>query len=349
LPDGFDLGGHFKAFDGSELLFSGLDGAGGFAEYASTTETEWRDSISASESTPWGDSGLLGALFAGLTSGKPFVVALLEALGQAVFGGLSSIADTVVDWFESLGDAFSGKWTGIEIASTTATQATSQIAVLLAGSIASDVVGGVAVSDEFNGSSASDLGANFTRLSDGAGAGTFGPDGLGAAVWTTSGSSTRRHMDRHNTTLATDYQAVLFVPSELGFLTSGDAYLIGRCDSALDDFVYAKISRTNVEIGCKVGGTWQTPFDDVTLSYPYAAAGDQWLFLIGTDTDDRQFIVKRNGVTQLSVTDSGDVSVIDAANRYCGLGAQALGASGSQARPPSFNMWAGYDRLSTSI
>ncbi len=324
------------------------DGTGGFADYAATTQSEWEDSITAQESAPWGAGGLLGALFEGLASGKPFVVALLEALGAAVFGGLTAVADTVGDWFDSLGDAFSGKWTGIEIASTTATAASSQVAVLLAGSVASDVVGGVVVSDEFNSSSASDLGSNFTRLSDGAGAGTFGPDGLGSAVWTVSGSSTRRHIDRHDTPLSTDYQAVLFVPSELGIFTAGDAYLIGRCDSALDDFVYAKISYYNVEIGCKVGGTWQTPFADFDL-VTYAAAGDQWLFLIGTATDDRQFILKRNGVTQLSVTDSGDVSVIDAANRYCGLGAQALAGSGTQFRSPSFNMWAGYDRLSTSV
>jgi len=71
------------------------DGTGGFAAYAATTQSEWESTITTAESAPWGDAGLLGALFAGLSSGKPFVVALIEAIIAEVFEGVTSAAETV--------------------------------------------------------------------------------------------------------------------------------------------------------------------------------------------------------------------------------------------------------------
>jgi len=82
----------------------------GIADFAATTEEEWEDSITATETAPWGESGLLGALFAGLTSGKPFVVALIEAILAATVEGLTTAAETVEDALIDLASGFDGKW-----------------------------------------------------------------------------------------------------------------------------------------------------------------------------------------------------------------------------------------------
>ena len=176
------------------------DGAGGFADYASTTETEWRDSIAASETTPWGNAGLLGALFAGLSSGKPFVVALVEAIIESVFDGVTSLADNVTDALTDLGANFSGKWYDVANAVDAASYANAQLAALTRPIV-----------DLFDGA-AGDLSSNWDVSTVDSGGGEIQQDGAGNAEWDAFGGVNRGNRCRWNAgQTATNSQLITIV------------------------------------------------------------------------------------------------------------------------------------------
>jgi len=217
--------------------------------------------------------------------------------------------------------------------------------------LASGVTSGVAVNDPFSGSAASTLGASWTRTSDGSGAGTFGPNGAGSAVWTASGNGTRRHVDRYNTPLFTGIQAVMAVlsPPDLGDSNGTPyTYLLGRMNSAGDTFVYCRISKTNVAVGKCVSGTWYAPWKSQDSTN---AGGDQWTFLLGTNGSLSEMVVIKNGYVQIQHT---DVTGSATGNLYVGLASQSSPSrSGSlrvgfvQKKPGSFDVWAAADRQSS--
>ena len=106
---------------------------------------------------------------------------------------------------------FLGLFNAVAVAQKSANFANITNTITKATTLAAAVSGGVAVTDAFNGSSANDFGASWSRSSSGAGAGFYGPNGSGTAVWKPSGNLPRMHLDRRTTPLYTDFQAVMTV------------------------------------------------------------------------------------------------------------------------------------------
>lgn len=274
------------------------------------------------------------------------------------FGGIDIFGwkplDFLVDWGEQrIADAQENYARAMN-AQRTATFANSQVTILTGGALATDVAGGVAINAQFNEASANTLGAGWTRVSDFAGAGQFGPNGSGQAVWKKSGGATRRHVDVNDTPLATDYQAVFVVMSEppedpyIG--ADAYTYLIARANATADTFVWARIGNNDLAVGKTVSGTWNSPWVTVSTT---TNPGDQWSFLVGTDVDDRQMIVKQNGVARITHTDSTS-SDMGASYRNTGLGSLAGDRAVliipflDQTRPGELDLWAAADREPTT-
>jgi len=281
--------------------------------------------------------------------------------------GLAAFATkTQYSWQSDLNTEMSGRFGGarlgffnlfgsVAVAQESANFANVTNTVTKATSLASGVTSGVAVNDPFSGSASSTLGASWTRTSDGAGAGTFGPNGSGSAVWTRSGNLTRRHVDRYNTPLFTGIQAVmaLFLAApETGDSTGTPyTYLLGRMNSSGNTFVYCRISRSEVAIGKCVSGTWYAPWKTETCT---AAGGDQWTFLLGTNSSLSEMLAIRNGYVQIQYT---DVSGAATGNLYVGVASQSgasrsritrIGAASDfQKTPAALDVWAAADRQSS--
>jgi hypothetical protein len=237
-----------------------------------------------------------------------------------------------------------------------ANYANSQLGALAASRFAAES-GGVALTASFNGASANNFGAGFTRTSTGAGAGHYGPDGNGLAVWKKSGGNDRTHIDRNNTPLTTDYQVVIVVLAtvpQAPFLgANAYNYFGGRLNAALTTYVYVRVGYNDLQLGCVVAGT-VTPFSTVSFT---PAIGDEIRLYLGTTTDVREFIVTRNGDQVLAYTDTGAVSQYGISNLYAGL-AETAGNRASefglflfadQTVPASLDSWAAADRLPGSI
>jgi len=279
-----------------------------------------------------------------------FVGKVAIAFGGIQIAGWKPL-DFLADWGQQRIDDALAAYQAAMIAQSSATFASSQVTILVGGALASDVTGGVALNAQFNEASATTL-TGFTRgLSDGPGGGDLGPDGSGRAAWKKSGGLWRRHVDRHDTVLATDYQIVYVVMAEPVQAPSlgGDAYtyLIGRCDDAGTTFVFARIGNTDLAVGKVTAGSWPDPWETVEAT---TTRGDQWAFIIGTSTDDRKFIVKQNGITRLAFTDTSS-SAMGASYRRVGVGALAAGRNLalSQTVPGELDLWAAADRQPTTV
>jgi hypothetical protein len=248
-------------------------------------------------------------LFTGLTSGKPFVVALLEALGTAVFGGLTSIADTVSDWFDSLGDAFDGKWFDIDGAAGAASYANAQLAAS-----ARPIV------DLFD-SSAGNLSSNWDVSTVGSGGGEIQQDGLGNAWWDTFGGVARGNRCRWNAAqTATNSQLMTIVlssPPESPIAADSYVRMLGHVVDAgtVDDYVFAEIGYDYAKIGYAVGGSETVLATEVITS----SVGDVWDFVCGEFDSDYHFRLKQNGVTVVDAADAGTAHTIGAGYRGVGF------------------------------
>lgn len=266
----------------------------------------------------------------------------ITVLGQKPFAFLT-------EWGRDLQQRAIDAYTNAGVAQSSANYANSQLSILTGGALASNVTGGVAVAEQFTGASANNLGADFSRTSDGPGAGNFGPNGSGQAVWKKSGGLWRRHIDRYTTALATDYQALFTVvskPAEApSFGSDAYTYLLARMNSASDTFVYCRIGRTNIEVGKRDSGTW-TAWTNVSIT---ANAGDQFTFIVGTTTDDREVIVRQNGITRLTYTDTSSAMGTD--YRHVGLASQCAERNflTDQTRPGELDVWSAADRLPSTF
>jgi hypothetical protein len=339
-------------------LPEGAANYGSLATFAAKTEEDWEDELRGTELNRWGSGGFLGGLFEGLAEGKPFVVALIEAIIDAIFPNASDIVsdvinagsqvvndiiETVTDAFEWIASLFGVRFNDTVTAQVSANNVNSRVTALESSLLASDVSGGVTVSDQFTAAAANDLGVAWTRTSDGAGAGGFGPNGSGKAVWKKSGGLSREHRDRYNTPLATDYQSVAVVVSKAPE-SSSSTLLIARANSAATEFVWALIGSALVRVGKFASGTssvWAS--QSVTVS-----AGDQFTFLVGTSVNDRQVIVRQNGVVRITHTDTTS-SAFGASYRYVGLSSIAVGGVSRgfavQFAPAELEVWSAADRL----
>lgn len=270
-------------------------------------------------------------------------VAGVPVLGPAVSAALSKWAD---DLDQRAHDALNSALS----AQDAANYANVQSAILQSGSIASDVPGGVSINAQFNGPDSTSLGAEWLRVSDFAGGGNYGPNGKGRAVWKPLGGLRRRHIFTHNTALTTDYQMVICVMAEpvqatsLG--TDASSYLTARMNPAGTTFLWASIGRNSVSVGKTVNGTWSDPWFTSSIT---SSRGDTWMLIVGTPTDDRQILLKQNGVTRISWTDV-TASAMGAGFRSVGLGAMAADRNliTGQTKPGELDVWIAADRQPTS-
>ena len=242
---------------------------------------------------------------------------------------------------------FFGLFDAVAVAQKSANFANITNTITKATTLAAAVTSGVAVTDDLNRAASNDLGASWTRTSNGSGSGFWGPNGTGSAVWKPSGGLTRQHYDRHSTPLFTDFQAVMTVVSAYpGSNTRSSAYtyLVGRANSnALSSatFVYLRISTNELAVGKCVAGTFATPWvTQNTTNVP----GDQISFLLGTNASQRQFIVVQNGFAVINHTDITS-SDFGASYRYVGV----INASGTvrnrdQVASGSLDLFAAADR-----
>lgn len=290
-----------------------------------------------------------------------FVQYLLDSfIGRIAiaFGGIDIFGwqplDFLAEWGEQRVQDAQDNYAAAINAQYTATYAVSGVTGVAAGALASDVSGGVAVVAQFNEAAGTTLGTGWTRVSDGPGAGTFGPNGSGQAVWNKSGGLWRRHVDVNDTPLATDYQSVYVVLAAAveGPYLGGDAYtyLIARSDTSGSEFVWARIGDNDLAIGKTASGTFDTPWATTTVT---TRPGDQWQFIVGTDSDDREMIVKQNNVVKLTHTDVTSSSY-GASHLNCGIGSLASDRAVvivpflDQTRPAEIDLWAATDRESTT-
>jgi len=318
------------------------------AAFAAKTQTDWEDEIWGAEENRWGDNGLLGALFGGLEAAGSFVLSILQTLANSIFEGVNFVFTAVNDAVTAIAETFASWWESVSRANTTGL-------ITLTGQLADGVAGGVAVFDEFDGSSSTNLGVDWSVVSDGAGAGSFGLSGTGRAEWKISGAAARRHVNVYDTPLATDYQVVSCV---IGTVPSVPAvseadppwtYLIGRCNSAGDTFVWVRFNDVKIQLGYTASGVF-TAFPGAEVDRSGWSSGAEIEFFVGTDDDDRDFVVKANGLTVLEYTDSADVSALGGSYRYPGLAASAVGYSVfTQLAPPSLSAWAASDRASDAL
>lgn len=154
----------------------------------------------------------------------------------------------------------------------------------------------------------------------GSGGGSLAVNGS-KLYWVDSGGAAGSRICRFlKTKTATPYQLVTMVldaPKVEGPLTAESFnYLIGRLNSALTSYVYAKIGYNSVSIWKVVAGSGE--FQIGTAASYTPQVGDTIQFVLGNpDTSDiRQFKVKVNNSTVLTVTDGtfygGVLSLVDA-------------------------------------
>jgi len=316
--------------------------------FAGKTQTDWENEIWGAEDTRWG--GILSALWSGLESAGTWVVSVLQTLGNAIFEGVNFVFTTVSNALTAIADTFGSWWEAVTRSNTSSVLTSTTL-------LAEAVSGGVAVSDDFDGPEADDFGAEWTVVSDGAGAGFYGPSGSGRGSWKSSGALERRHVNVYDTPLASDYQLVSAVVGAITIPQVFDledeslpwVYLIGRCNSGGTEFVWARFNYYYVQLGYTTGGVY-TQFSGAEVYRSGWSGGAELEFFIGTDDDEREFIFRANGVTQVSHTDSGDLSGLGASNRYVGLVASAVTSdSGTgQFKPPELAAWAASDRLAAA-
>ena len=285
------------------------DGTGGFADYAATTQSEWETSISDSEAAPWGSGGLLGAMFAGLASGKPFVVALIEAIIAAAFEGVASVATTVENALADLGSNFSGKWRDVNNAVDAASYANAQLAASTRPIV-----------DLFDGA-AGNLSASWDVSTVDSGGGEIQQDGTGNAWWDAFGGVNRGNRCRWNALqTGTNSQLITIVmPTAVqeGILADSYVRMLGHVvdTGTIDDYVFAEISYDYAKIGYCVAGS-HTVLDTETIT---SNVGDVWDFVCGESDSDYHFRLRQNGVTVVDTTDSGAAHTLGAGYRSVGF------------------------------
>lgn len=269
-----------------------------------------------------------------------YAISGIHVFGVEPFAGLKDWADTLV---ATANDAYYNA----SVAQGAADYANSSITGLLT----TDVSGGQSLFSSFEGTAATNIGASFTQEYDGTGSGTFGLDGAGNTKWNKSGGFTRRCFARHNTALTTDYQRGRVVittrPQNAISGTAPAIYVCLRMNAACDTLVYARLENDFAAIGCLVGGSETVLHSgSVTINN-----GDVIDFYAGTDNDDREFILKRNGVNLLSpFTDASAVSSYGSSYLYAGLGnlAPSWAFFTSQGDPGKVAAWAAVDRQATT-
>jgi hypothetical protein len=271
------------------------------------------------------------------------------------FGGINIFGwkplEFLADWGQQRIDDAIANYEAATTAQQTANFATTQVTILQSGILASDVSGGISLSDQFSGSSANDLGSDYTRTRvDGPGAGNFGLNGTGRAVWKQSGGSWRRQVYRRNTAMASDYHSVHTIIAAKAYATPifGDpalAYLFGRMNADGTQGVYLSIATDPG--GIDVGYFGSGGFSSVYSMALTVSVGDQFTLVCGTAAGGiDNYQIKQNGAVRTGTNITG---LSGSGNRGVGLGARATYNFLFQTTPPELEMWAANDREPTTI
>jgi hypothetical protein len=264
-------------------------------------------------------------------------------------------AQTIVDAFANINPVVGGLgeqvWNSINgllgignTAQGSANLANSEVAVIKS-TLESMASGGISGSDTFDRALASTLGSSYSQVGFGGGGGTYGTNGLGQASWDASGSSERSFVNiRNDVAFTTKYQVCTLLLTEK--VKSGgnrSVWMVPRCDSAGNNFVYARVHDDIVEVGAYYSGAFHW-WDEVEYDN---ADGERWDFWAGTSASDRQYVVKRNNVTILTVNEPGTSSGIDPATYNRPAFAVTAGASAffaPQSVPPDIDVFTWADR-----
>lgn len=250
-----------------------------------------------------------------------YAVSGVEIFGLNPFSFLSGWAD---DLAERANEAYLG--------ALGAQESANFANAILGSTLSTNVDNGVEISESFNGPVAADFGSNWKLGSSGAGAGNYGPNGFGKAHWEKSGGGSRTHYYRHNTVTYGDYQVAQCLlstrPQNQGTDQPPFNYLLCRvadftAPTPPDTFVYARIGRTSLQVGCFVSGVEHVFSLQIGMDNK---DGQVWRLQVGTDdgvtANPREIVVYRNAVEKWRGDDSGD-SVYGASYRGVGLAAEA--------------------------
>jgi hypothetical protein len=306
-----------------------------FADYAATTQEEWE----AQMRSPFDNifTTILGALFDGLEAGVSFTLAIISKIVSTLLGldpttlfvdVASALVDlaswgvnTVVGGIQATIDALLGGFIGagsggssgdVLTAAEMIAESIAACRALLEQNAAPDYE--VDFSTKPNSSS---LPSEFTVSYVGTGTGTWGVSG-GKTYWDPAFDHDRTALARYNAaTTTTDDQIIGAIFTTLpGAGTPGGAnFILGRCDSALTDFVYVGSDGETFELGCYVGGA-QTIF--TTLSHPFKINTAYYL-RCGVGGTSRRFQVYENDLPIIDHTEVGTTSQVDSSHRYGGM------------------------------
>lgn len=239
---------------------------------------------------------------------------------------LQDVIDRIINAFENLGQLidFNLPFTGILDAvfgifdtGLVANNRISEVEVKLR-QLASSAN---AVNEGFDGGSAGNLGGSWTQNYSGAGAGSFGRDGRGNAVWKASGAGNRTCIARYNVNDFDVDSGVITVqlassPQSYVF-DDAYTYLCWRMNSAGNTYVRLRIGYDSVRLQkvvggstSNIGGAWSgNPAGGNVFEVFYGESG-------GTNLG--HYVVKRNGVTILNETDGSPT--YGPGYRYVGCG-----------------------------
>lgn len=226
-------------------------------------------------------------------------------------------------------------------AQDTADNANKQIAIIQAQLAA----GGTLIIDDFDRAVASNLGSNWEQWYTGPGAGTWGTDGKGNALWMDSGMDWRRAHARYTAqamTLNSGSVSVVIKTIGEGSLLGSDIgynWLYARMTADLANYIYAKWSITGVSIGYVLAG----------VDYPLGSQaitlrnGDSIEFQYGRGGNPRSFKLFVNNSLVLPVNDSLEASLMNTTTKHVGCSAMATGRFLGQSTPSSIQVFTAVD------
>lgn len=173
------------------------------------------------------------------------------------------------------------------------------------------VSGANSISEGFDGAASTSLGSNWAQSYSGGGAGSLGRDGKGNATWRPSGAGNRTGWARYTpstfdvdcghitTQLASSPQSYVF--------DDAFTYLCWRVNSAMDTYVRLRIGYDEIRVQKVVAGTVST-IGSAWSGNPKGGNVIEVIYGEPGGTNLGHYIVKRNGVTILDVTDGSPVT-----------------------------------------
>jgi hypothetical protein len=283
---------------------------------------------------------------AGVDEAKQLTGQVIDAI-ISVIRGIPFIGGTLADLLDHLTSwrndtnataVVATAATGIGVnAQGSADTANSDLVVvksILAGGAASGVSG----SDTFDGASSSDLLPRVTQVFFASGAGAYGRNGSGQAVWIPSGGSPRGVFNLYNDVgdrYVSDNQ-VSSVRLVSKVVAGGGFFLTGRMNAAGTTGIYVSVDAGSVQPYYYLSGV-QTAIGSPTA---YTSAdGEVWELTVGTTADATLCVMRRNSTIVKSFNVPGG-HPSGASYRVPAFAAAAGGSFFGQLVPPAIDVFA---------